>query len=159
MKQIGKSTVLQITVLVVPSKSWSGIRVILRVRSWCLETKVLSIKQCVEPESTKVMKVTEGIKSEVSCMVKEFGLERVDALRHSSTVALTTSTQPWSGAGAGGLLPNFLTPWQRSRTSPGWRRLREPLRQLLCCSPWPCDWVCCRTNRGFDPCDVVSPAA
>ena len=49
------------------------------VRSWCLETKVLSIKQCMEPESTKVTMVTEGIKLEVSCMVKEFGLERVDA--------------------------------------------------------------------------------
>ena len=34
---------------------------------------------------TKTM-VTEGIKSEVSCMVKEFGLERVDALRCSSIV-------------------------------------------------------------------------
>ena len=75
MKRIGKSTVLWIMVLVVLSNSWSGIGVILRVRSWCLETKVLSIKQCVEPESTKVTKVTEGVKLEVSCMVKEFGLE------------------------------------------------------------------------------------
>ena len=75
MKRIGKLTVLRITVLVVPLKSQSRIGVILRVRSWCLETKVLSIKQCVEPESTKVTRVTEGIKSEVSCMVKEFGLE------------------------------------------------------------------------------------
>ena len=94
MKQIGNSTVLRITVLVVPSKSWSGIGVILRVRSWCLETKVLSIKQYVEPESTRVTMVTEGIKSEVSCIVKEFGLERVDALRHSSTVVPIRSTQP-----------------------------------------------------------------
>ena len=60
-------------------------------------TKVLSIKQCVEPESTKVMRVvTEGIKLEVSCMVREFGLERVDVLRRSSTMAPTRSTQPWS---------------------------------------------------------------
>ena len=44
--------------------------------------------------------VTEGIKSEVSCMVKEFGLERVDALRCSSTVAPIRSMQPWSSAGA-----------------------------------------------------------
>ena len=159
MKRIGKSTVLRITVLVVPSNSRSGIGVILRVRSWCLETKVLSIKQCVEPESTKVTRVTEGIKSEVSYMVKEFGLERVDVLRRSSTVAPIRSTQPWSGAGAGGLLPNFLTPGQWSRTSPGWRRLCEPLRWPLCCSPWPCDRVCRRTDRGFDPCDVVSLAA
>ena len=94
-------------------------------------------------------RVTEGIKSEVSCMVKEFGLERVDVLRRSSTVALIRSTKPLSGTGAGGLLPNFLTPWQ-------WR-LHEPLRQPLCYSPWPCDQVCCRIDRGFDPCDVVSP--
>ena len=62
--------------------------------------EVLSIKQCVEPESTKVMRVTEGIKSEVSSMIKEFGLERVDALRHSSTVVPIRSTQPWSSTGA-----------------------------------------------------------
>ena len=41
------------------------------------------MKQCVELESTRVTMVTEGIKSEVSRMVKRFGLERVDALRHS----------------------------------------------------------------------------
>ena len=121
-------------------------------------TKVLSIKQCVETESTKVTRVTEGVKLEVSCMVKEFGLERVDALRCSSTVAPTRSTQPWSGAGTGGLLPNFLTPWQQSRINPGWQ-LHELLWRPLCCSPWPCDWVCRRTDRAFDPCDVVSPAA
>ena len=92
-------------------------------------------------------------------MVKEFGLERVDALRCSSTVAPIRSMQPWSGTGAGGLLPNFLTPWQWSPTSPGWQRLHEPLRQPLCCSPWPCVRVCHRIDRGFDPCDVVSPIA
>ena len=64
--------------------------------------KVLSIKQCVEPESTKVVRVTEGIKLEVSCLVKEFGLERVDALRRSSTVAPIRSTQPWSSAATEG---------------------------------------------------------
>ena len=85
-------------------------------------------------------------------MVKEFRLERVDALRHSSTVALTRSAQPWSGAGAGGLLPNFLTPGQQSWTNPGWQRLREPLRQPLCCSPWPCDLL--RYKRK-GKCDVV----
>ena len=139
MKWIGNLTVLRITVLIVPSKSQSGIRVILMVQSWCLEMKVLSIKQCVEPEFTKVTRVIEGIKSEVSCMVKEFGLERVDALRRSSTVAPIRSMQPWSSSGAGGLLPNFLTPGQQSRTSPGWWRLCEPLQRPLCCSPWPCD--------------------
>ena len=151
-------TVLWIMVLVVLSNSWSGIGIILRVQSWCLETKVLSIKQCVEPESTKVTRVTEGIKSEVSGMITEFRLERVDALRRSSTVAPIRSTQPWYSAGAGGLLPNFLTRWQWSPMSPGWQRLHKPLQRPLCCSPWPCDQICCRTDRGFDPCDVVFPA-
>ena len=122
-------------------------------------TKVLSIKQRVEPESTKVTRVTEGIKSEVSCIVREFGLERVNVLRRSSTVAPTRSTQPWFGARAGGLLPNFLTPGQRSWTNPGWWRLHEPSWRPLCRSHWPCDWVCCRTDRGFDPCNVASPTA
>ena len=72
------------------------------------------MKQCVEPEATRVAMVMEEIRFEVSCMVKEFGLERVDALRCSSAVAPIRSTQPWSSAGAGGLLPIFLTPWQQS---------------------------------------------
>ena len=116
------------------------------------------MKQCVEPESTRVTMVTEGIKSEVSCIVKEFGLERVDALRYSSIVAPIRSTQPWSGTRAGGLLPNFLAMGQWSWTYPGWPRLHKPLQSPLCCSPWPCDQVCHRIDRGFDPCDVVSLA-
>ena len=114
MKRIGSSTVLWITVLVVPSKSRSGIGVMLRVWSCCLETNVVLMKQCVELESTSVAMVTEGIRSEVSCRVKEFGLERVDALRCSSAVAPMRSTQPWSSARAGGLLSISLTPWQQS---------------------------------------------
>ena len=68
---------------------------------------MLSTKQCVEPESTRVTMVTKGIKLEVSCIVKEFGLERVDVLRRSSTVVPIRLMQPWSGTGAGGLLPIF----------------------------------------------------
>ena len=73
-----------------------------------------SRKQCVEPESTKVSMVIPGTKVEVSWSVKEFGLERADALGCSSTEAPTRSMQPWSGARAKGLLPIFLAPWQRS---------------------------------------------
>ena len=65
------------------------------------------MKQCVEPESSRVTMVTEGIKSEISCMVKEFRLERVDVLRCSYIVAPIRPTQPWSSARAGGLLPIF----------------------------------------------------
>ena len=66
-----------------------------------------SRKQCVELESTKVGMVIPGTKVEVSWSVKEFGLERADALRRSSTEAPTRSMQPWSSAGAEGLLPIF----------------------------------------------------
>ena len=107
MKRIGSLTVLQIMVLVVPSKSQSEIGVMLRARSCCLEMNAVSMKKCVEPESTSVAMVMEGLRLEVSCRVKEFGLERVDALRCSSAVAPMRSTQPWSSAGAGGLLPIF----------------------------------------------------
>ena len=66
-----------------------------------------SMKQCVEPESTRVVMIIFGAKVEISWSVKEFGLERADALRRSSAIAPTRSTQPWSGAGAQGLLPIF----------------------------------------------------
>ena len=69
-------------------------------------------------DTISVAIVMEGLRSEVSCNVKEFGLERADALRCSSTEALMRSMQPWSGAGAGGLLPIFLTLWQQSLTYP-----------------------------------------
>ena len=88
-------------------KSQSGIGVMLRVQSYCLETNVASMKQCAELESTSVAMVTEGIRSDVSCKVKGFGLERVDALRHSSTEAPMRLMQPWSSARAEGLLPFF----------------------------------------------------
>ena len=145
--------------LVVPSKSRSEIRVILMVRSWCLETKVLSIKQCVEPESTKVTMVTEGIKLEVSYMVKEFGLERMYALRHSSTVTPIRSMQPWSRAGAGGLLPNFLTPWQQSRMHPGWQSCASLCSGRFIAVLGHVTGFCRRIDRDFGPCDVVFLAA
>ena len=77
-------------------------------------------------ESTKVSMEIPGIKAEVSWSVKELGLERADALRRSSTEAPTRSTQPWSSAGAGGLLPILLAPWWRSccpGLSPQWRHI------------------------------------
>ena len=82
------NTVLQMTVFVVLPKSQSRIDVMLRIQNSCLEVNVESMKQCVEPEFTSVAIVMEGIRLEVSCNVKEFGLERVNALRCSSTEAL-----------------------------------------------------------------------
>ena len=70
MKQIGNSTVLQMIVSIVPSKSQSGISIMLRVWSSCLKANVESMKQYVKPESTSVANVMEGIRSEVSYNVK-----------------------------------------------------------------------------------------
>ena len=113
-KQIGNSTVKVITDFEVPSNSRSGIGGIGVVRSLWTEVNVESRKQCVELESTRVVMIIFGTEVEVSWSVKEFGLERADALRHSSAIAPIRSMQPWSGAGAQGLLPIFLAPWQRS---------------------------------------------
>ena len=113
-KQIGNSTVKVIMEFEVPSNSWSGIGGIGSVRSLWTEVNTESRKQCVEPESTRVGMVIPRTKVEVSWSVKEFGLERADALRCSSAEAPTRSTQAWSGAGAQGLLPIFLAPWQWS---------------------------------------------
>ena len=48
-----------------------------------------------------------GINLEVSCNVRDFGLERVDTLRRNSVSALMGSMQPSVGAGVRGLLKNF----------------------------------------------------
>ena len=113
-KQIGNSTIEAIAEFVVLSNSWSRIGGMGNVRSLWTEVNTESRKQCVEPESTRVGMVIPRTKVEVSWSVKEFGLERADVLRCSSTEAPTRSTQPWSGAGTKGLLPIFLAPWQRS---------------------------------------------
>ena len=96
----------------VPSNSRSRIGGMGNVQSLWTEVNAESRKQCVKPESTRVGMIIPGTKAEASWSVKEFGLERADMLRHSSTKAPTRSTQPWSRAG--GLLPIFLAPWQRS---------------------------------------------
>ena len=113
-KQIGNSTVKVIMEFEVPSNSRSRIGGIGIIQSLWMEVNVESRKQCVELESTRVGMIIFGTEVEVRWSVKEFGLERADALRRSSAVAPTRSTQPWSSAGAQGLLPIFLAPWQRS---------------------------------------------
>ena len=126
-KWIGNSTVKVITEFEVLSNSWSGIGGIGSVQSLWTEANMESRKQCVKPESTRVSMVISGTEVKVSWSVNEFELERVDALRRSTAVAPTRSMQPWSSAGAQGLLPIFLAPWQRSccpEFSP--RMRREP---------------------------------
>ena len=113
-KRIGNSTKEVITEFEVLLNSRSRIGGICSVQSLWTEVNTESRKQCVELESTRVGMVISGTKVEVSWSVKEFELERADALRCSSAVAPTRLTQPWSGTGAQGLLPIFLAPWQRS---------------------------------------------
>ena len=59
-KQIGNSTVKVIMVFEVPSNSQSGIGGIGVVRSLWTEVNVESRKQCVEPESTRVVMIIFG---------------------------------------------------------------------------------------------------
>ena len=74
------------------------------------ETKFESRKQCVDPESMSVMISEFGIRSEVSCSVRELGPERADALSLNSASAPMVSTQSSVGAESRGLLSDFLTP-------------------------------------------------
>ena len=83
----------------------------------------------MEPEPTRVGMVIPRTKVEVSWSVKEFGLERADALRCSSAVAPTRSTQPWSSAGAQGLM--FF--WLLGRGAVVWSFLRGRSASLSGC--------------------------
>ena len=58
-KRKGKSTEAEICDVEKPSKSWSGIGGMGVVGRSCNLAKLLSTKQCVEPESTKVRKGSE----------------------------------------------------------------------------------------------------
>ena len=64
----------------------------------------------MDPESISILMYLFGISSEVSHIVREFGLERADMLSHNSIIALMSSMQPSVGARVGGLLKNFLNP-------------------------------------------------
>ena len=93
--------------------------------------KVESRKQYVDLESMKVMMLESGIRSEVSCNVRELGPERADALSLNSARELIVSMQSPVGVESRGLLSDFLTP-----------------RQILCqrsfhwrsSYPWTCLW-------------------
>ena len=53
-----------------------------------------SMKQCVEPESTKALIGTSGTESEHKLIIKEDVLERAEALNLTSFLAHNESTQP-----------------------------------------------------------------
>ena len=95
-----------------PSKSRSGIGRMSQVRRLCFETKFESRKQCVDPESVRVMMLEVRIRSEVSHSVRELGLERADALSLKSMSAPVVSMQSSVGVELRELLSDFLTPRQ-----------------------------------------------
>ena len=114
-KHRGKSTEAEIRDVEEPSKSRSEIGGIGVVGRSCSLAKLLSTKQCVDPESINVRKGSEDcMRGEESRRVRESGSERADALS-LTRVALEGSTQPSASAESGGLLLIFLAlqPWQR----------------------------------------------
>lgn len=100
------------TELLVPSKSRRRIGGTEVRGSECSEAKRESIKQCVDPESTRVRKGAD-IKGVERKRVREFGSKRADALRRTSASARTESTQPSPRAEAGGLLTILLGSLER----------------------------------------------
>ena len=81
-------------VFTLPSNNLSGIREICLVGILCLQTKVDSMKQCVEPEFTKAVIGTSGTESEHKLIIKEDVLERAEALSLTSVSARNKSMQP-----------------------------------------------------------------
>ena len=90
-----------------------------------LETKVLSIKQWVEPESTRARTSEFRISGRIKVTNNEPGLERVDALRRNEDCsAQVDSTQPSVRVESRGLLSLFSTPKEISPS--GKPRKTEP---------------------------------
>ena len=155
--QIGSSIASEITELVVPSNNFNGIFGIWNgVKLW-FQTKVDSMKQSVEPESTSALKETFGTDSEVKGTINELDNERTeehneDALILASLAALAESTRSPKSAGIEESRTNFLLKrpkvrWPQHRLS--W------LRDIH----GPCDRIGHREGRGLCPCVVVVPVA
>ena len=76
-----------------PSKNLSRIGEICLVGILCLQMKVDSMKQCVEPESTKALIGISGAESECKLIIEEDVLERAEALSLTSLLACNESMQ------------------------------------------------------------------
>ena len=77
-----------------PSNTLSRIGEICLVGILCLQIKVDSMKQCVEPKSTKAVIGISGTESECKLIIKEDVLERAEALSLTSLLARCKSMQP-----------------------------------------------------------------
>ena len=90
-----------------PSNNLSGIREICLVGILCLQIKAVSMKQCVELESTKALIGILGMESEHKLIIKEDVLERAEALNLTSLSAHNKSMQLSEHVEVSGLLTIF----------------------------------------------------
>ena len=75
-----------------------------------MDTNLESTKQCVEPESTSALKIMESDKREVITeRNRASGSKGVEALRRTSIIAWSGSTQPSARVEFGRLLSIFLS--------------------------------------------------
>ena len=88
------STDSEMVAFTLPLNNLSRIGGICLVGILCLRMKVDSMKQCVEPESTKAVIGMSGTESECKLTIKEDVLERAEALSLTSLSACSESTQP-----------------------------------------------------------------
>ena len=82
-------------------------------------------------ESMRVMMLELGIRSEMSCSVRELGPERANALSLNSASAPMVSMQSSVGVESRGLLSDFLTPRQISHWKSFCQRSSCPWTYLL----------------------------
>ena len=92
--QTSNSTDSEMVVFTLPSNNLSGIGETCLVGILCFQIKVDSMKQWVEPESTKAVIRISGTESECKLIIKEDVLERAEALSLTSLSARSKSTQP-----------------------------------------------------------------
>ena len=136
-KQIGSSTASVIIELVLPLKSFSGMRLMERVGILNFQMREWSKKQWVEPESTGDFSETCEKELEVMLSIKDVDEGIKLALSFTSSCMCTESTQPPAHAEVLGLLTIFLSqmnrllsrPWHRPMIHP-WLWLSGPLGLL-----------------------------
>ena len=112
---IGSSTASVITEFVLPSNSLRGIGSTERVQILYLHTNFVSIKQWVDPESTKAFILWFGIRDDNKLTTREFGDKRAEALSLTSPIAQTESARPSVCAEARRPLTIFSRPRPMSR--------------------------------------------
>ena len=92
--QTSNSTNLEMVMFTLPLNNLSEIGKICLVGILCLQIKVDSMKQYVEPESTETLIGILGMESEHKLIIKEDVLERAEALSLTSLLACCKSMQP-----------------------------------------------------------------